>query len=81
LHFLQTFRNYRETFDKQKLAIEQRYRQLLDDSIQDAVFLSSRNNELVAENDALRLGKSLFRGLFVRCPVKMAQVKIAQMAK
>ncbi|KAF6019839.1 hypothetical protein EB796_021851 [Bugula neritina] len=53
-HF-QTFRNYRETFDKQKLAIEQRYRQLLDDSIQDAVFLSSRNNELVAENDALRL--------------------------
>ena len=54
--FLQTFRNYREMFDKQKLVLEKRYRELLDDSIQDAVYLSSRNNELMEENAALRKG-------------------------
>ena len=43
-------------FDKQKLVLEKRYRELLDDSIQDAVFLSSRNNELMEENAALRKG-------------------------
>ena len=56
---MQTFRNYREVFDKQKLAIEHRYRQLLDDAIQDAVFLSSRNNELTIENSALQTGNIL----------------------
>lgn len=44
-------------FEEQKVAIEQRYRHLLDDSIQDAVFLSARNNELVQENQELRLRK------------------------
>ena len=57
MYVFQTFRNYREMFDKQKIAIEQRYRELLDDAIQDAVFLSSRNNELTAENNALQMGK------------------------
>ena len=46
-------------FDKQKLAIEQRYRELLNDSIQDSVFLSSRNNELMSENAALRQGNKM----------------------
>ncbi|XP_060576817.1 chromosome-associated kinesin KIF4A-like, partial [Ruditapes philippinarum] len=55
LQHYQTFRNYREMFEEQKVAIEQRYRHLLDDSIQDAVFLSARNNELVLENQELRL--------------------------
>ncbi|XP_041358432.1 chromosome-associated kinesin KIF4-like [Gigantopelta aegis] len=53
LQHFQTFRNYREMFEEQKAAIEQRYRALLDDSIQDAVFLSTRNNELVQENQTL----------------------------
>lgn len=54
LQHYQTFRNYREMFEEQKIAIEQRFRHLLEDSIQDAVFLSARNNELVQENDELR---------------------------
>jgi len=57
-HF-QTFRNYREMFDKQKLAIEKRYRNLLDDAIQDAIFLSSRNSELVEENEQLKSGNKV----------------------
>jgi len=54
---VQTFRNYREMFEEQKAAIEQRYRHLLEDSIQDAVFLSARNNELVTENQEQRQRK------------------------
>ncbi|XP_069129785.1 chromosome-associated kinesin KIF4B-like isoform X2 [Argopecten irradians] len=54
LQHFQTFRSYREMFEEQKAALDQRYRQLLEDSIQDAVFLSSRNNELMDENRDLR---------------------------
>ncbi|KAJ8298132.1 hypothetical protein KUTeg_024663 [Tegillarca granosa] len=54
LQHFQTFRNYREMFEEQKAAMDQRYRQLLEDSIQDAVFLSSRNSELTEENQNLR---------------------------
>ncbi|WAQ99437.1 KIF4B-like protein [Mya arenaria] len=55
LQHYQTFRNYREMFEEQKAAIEQRYRHLLEDSIQDAIFLSARNNELITENQDLKL--------------------------
>ena len=54
---LQTFRNYREMFEQQKAVLEQRYRLLLEDSIQDAVFLSTRNNELTDENQRLKQGQ------------------------
>lgn len=54
LRHLETFRAYREMFEEQKVALDQRYRQLLEDAIQDAVFLSSRNSELQEENQSLR---------------------------
>ncbi|XP_015758048.1 PREDICTED: kinesin-II 85 kDa subunit-like isoform X1 [Acropora digitifera] len=54
LQHFQTFRNYREVFEDQKSAIEQRYRSLLEEAIQDAVFLSTRNQELMHENQALK---------------------------
>ncbi|XP_062568662.1 chromosome-associated kinesin KIF4A-like [Saccostrea cucullata] len=54
LHHLETFRTYREMFEEQKAALDQRYRHLLEDAIQDAVFLSSRNNELQEESQSLR---------------------------
>ncbi|XP_012936712.1 chromosome-associated kinesin KIF4A [Aplysia californica] len=54
LQHYQTFRSYREIFEEQKAAIDQRYRQLLEDSIQDAVYLSSRNNDLTEENQHLK---------------------------
>ena len=55
-NFVQTFRNYREVFEDQKAAIEQRYRTLLEEAIQDAVFLSTRNQELMHENQVLKQG-------------------------
>lgn len=54
LQHFQTFRNYREVFEEQRASLEQRYRALLEDSIQDAIFLSSRNQELIDENQNLR---------------------------
>ncbi len=56
----QTFRQYREMFEEQKGVIEQRYRSLLEDSIQDAVYLSTRNTELMDENASLKQGTISF---------------------
>ena len=44
-------------FEEQKAVIEQRYRALLEDAVQDAVFLSTRNNELMQENHSLKQGE------------------------
>jgi len=54
LQHYQTFRSYREIFEEQKAAIDQRYRALLEDSIQDAVYLSSRNTDLTQDNTDLK---------------------------
>ena len=54
LQHFQTFRNYREVFEEQRASLEQRYRALLEDAIQDAIFLSSRNQELIDDNQNLR---------------------------
>ncbi|ELT92202.1 hypothetical protein CAPTEDRAFT_221227 [Capitella teleta] len=56
LQHFQTFRQYRQVFDEQKNVIEQRYRELLEDAVQDAIFLSTRNNELMMENQTLKQG-------------------------
>ncbi|GFR61522.1 kinesin-like protein [Elysia marginata] len=54
LQHFQTFRAYREMFEEQKAAIDSRYRQLLEESIQDAVYLSSRNSDITQENQLLK---------------------------
>ena len=54
-------------FEQQKGVIEERYRTLLEDSVQDAVFLSTRNTELMQENQDLKQGNVLlFNGKFVK---------------
>ncbi len=53
---LQNFREYREAYEKQKTVIEDRYRELVEDAVQDAVYLSSRNTELSQENQDLKQG-------------------------
>ena len=54
-------------FEQQKGVIEERYRTLLEDSVQDAVFLSTRNTELMQENRDLKQGNVLlFNGKFVK---------------
>lgn len=45
-HMLDVFRQYREHFEEQKREMEDRYRQLLKESIQDAVHLQKKNLEL-----------------------------------
>ena len=51
------FRTYREAFESQKLTIEQRFRGLLEEAIQDAIFLATKNAQLVDENRRLNEGK------------------------
>lgn len=50
LQNLQTFRAYREMFENYKLELENRWRNLLGEAIQDAVFLASRNSQLNEQN-------------------------------
>ncbi|EDV19336.1 uncharacterized protein TRIADDRAFT_62201 [Trichoplax adhaerens] len=54
LQQFQTFRNYRDVFEQQKATMDQSYRSLLEESIQDAIYLSSRNSELAQENQKLQ---------------------------
>nr|XP_023689667.1 kinesin-like protein KIF14 isoform X1 [Paramormyrops kingsleyae] len=50
---LQVFRVYRQVFEEQKEMLEDRYRSLLQDAIQDAVYLSAKNRQLQAESKRL----------------------------
>lgn len=50
LQHFETFRQYREMFEKQKAVFEERYRGLLEDAVRDAIYFSSRNSELMREN-------------------------------
>ncbi len=53
---MQVFRAYRECFEEQKMIIEQRFRQLLEESIQDAVYLSVENSRLKASSQNIQHG-------------------------
>ena len=56
LFVVKVFRTYREAFESQKLTIEQRFRGLLEEAIQDAIFLATKNAELIDENRRLNEG-------------------------
>ncbi len=53
LHMLEVFKQYREHFESQKRDLERRYRQMLRDSVQDAVHLQKKTLELQAQVDFL----------------------------
>lgn len=57
LQHFKVFRTYREAFESQKLTVEQRFRVLLEEAIQDAVFLATKNAELSEDNRRLSGGK------------------------
>ena len=40
------FRAYRESYEEQKVALEQRFRGLLEESVEDAIYLAAVNSEL-----------------------------------
>eukprot|EP00698_Gefionella_okellyi_P020452 TRINITY_DN6417_c0_g1_i1.p1 TRINITY_DN6417_c0_g1~~TRINITY_DN6417_c0_g1_i1.p1 ORF type:complete len:712 (+),score=193.81 TRINITY_DN6417_c0_g1_i1:32-2167(+) len=54
LHFFSVFRQYREHFETQRKRVEAQYMKQLEQAIQDAVYLASRNNELEQNLDELR---------------------------
>ncbi|KAK3526706.1 hypothetical protein QTP70_032074 [Hemibagrus guttatus] len=56
---LQVFRTFRQVLEEQKRLSESRYRTLLLEAIQDAVHLSSQNQQLQADNMQLLKGDSV----------------------
>ncbi|XP_064405609.1 kinesin-like protein klp-20 [Halichondria panicea] len=66
MHHFQVFRAYRECFDEQKIVIEQRFRQLLEEAIQDAVYLSMENSQLKASSQNIRQEMSLYKDTVTR---------------
>eukprot|EP00066_Takifugu_rubripes_P019692 XP_011608958.1 PREDICTED: uncharacterized protein LOC105417364 isoform X2 [Takifugu rubripes] len=56
---LQVFRVFRQVSEEQRKASEDRYRNVLMEAVQDAVFLSAQNQQLQADNKRLRKGQHL----------------------
>ena len=55
----QVFRAYRESYEQQKISMEQRFRGLLEESLEDAIFLSAVNSHLKLQMQDLKQGMSL----------------------
>ena len=53
---MQVFRAYRESFEEQKMVLEQRFRGLLEESLDDAIYLSAANSELKLQVQDLKQG-------------------------
>lgn len=64
---LQVFRVFRQVSKEQKRMSEDRYRCVLLEAVQDAVYLSAHNQELQADNKQLRKGQCMFLNLNQPC--------------
>ncbi|KAI3351787.1 hypothetical protein L3Q82_020618, partial [Scortum barcoo] len=60
---LQVFRVFRRVSEEQRKMSEGRYRSVLLEAVQDAVYLSAQNQQLQADNKELRKGQRLFLNL------------------
>jgi len=60
---LQVFRVFRQVSEEQRRMSESRYRSVLLEAVQDAVYLSAQNQELQADNKQLRKGACMFLNL------------------
>lgn len=58
---LQVFRSYRSHYDEQKHRLQDKSRELLEDSVKDALRLAAENKQLRAELDAARLRLSAMK--------------------
>lgn len=54
---LQVFRVFRQVSEEQRRMSENRYRRVLLEAVQDAVYLSAQNQQLQADNKQLRKGR------------------------
>mmetsp|Transcript_21776 Transcript_21776/g.35198 ORF Transcript_21776/g.35198 Transcript_21776/m.35198 type:complete len:655 (-) Transcript_21776:199-2163(-) len=61
VHMLDIFKQYREHFEEQKREMEHRYRNILKQSVQDAVLLQKKNLELQAQVNFLQKNSQGFR--------------------
>lgn len=53
---LQVFKAYRESYEEQKMAMEKRFRSLLEELLEDAIYLSAANSQLKLQIQDLKQG-------------------------